>query len=290
MRPRLVSVVVPVRDAAGTLPAQLDALERQDYDEPYEVVVADNGSRDGSAELAGAWAQRTGGLGRVVRADARRGPGHARNAGAAAARGDLLAFCDADDVVSVGWLRALVEAAAEADMVGGPEDVERLNGPDVRRWYSAAPPDRLALFHDFLPSPSGANSGIWAAALTRLGGFHEGSDCGEDVDLAWRAQLAGMRVAFAPGALIHRRRRDGLGPFARRFFGYGQGDAWLYARYRGQGMPGSGPRDVAARYRELVIALPRAARDRGERGRCVQIAALRAGRLAGSVRHRVLYL
>src|SRR5438045_2944663 len=104
--PRLVSVIVPVRNGARWLGQQLAALERQRYGGRWEVVVVDNGSSDGSAAVAGDWAGRL--ALRTVGANRRRGINVARNAGAAVACGDLLAYCDADDQVAPGWLEALV--------------------------------------------------------------------------------------------------------------------------------------------------------------------------------------
>ena len=117
----LVSVVVPMRDERRFLLQQLEALAAQDYDGPWEMVVTDDGSRDGSPELAAQW-MRERGTGRLVTSAGARGPGAARNAGVREAKGDLLAFCDADDVVSPGWLGALVEGAGAADLVAGAQD------------------------------------------------------------------------------------------------------------------------------------------------------------------------
>src|SRR6266516_649107 len=114
--PRLISVIVPVLDAAEHLPQQLEALAGQDYPGPWEAVIADNGSTDGSVELA---LRRLGDLpgGRLVRAERARSASHARNAGAAEARGDFLAFCDADDVAHCEWLTELAAAARQGDLV-----------------------------------------------------------------------------------------------------------------------------------------------------------------------------
>src|SRR5665213_4169463 len=99
----MISVVLPVRDGLPWLDEQLGALAAQHCDEPWEVVVADNGSSDASVALARDWAERCAAM-RVLDASARVGPAAARNAGVMAARGELLAFCDADDVVQAGWL------------------------------------------------------------------------------------------------------------------------------------------------------------------------------------------
>jgi glycosyltransferase involved in cell wall biosynthesis len=284
-----VSVVVPVRNGAPTLSGQLQALERQDYDGGFEVVLADNGSTDATRAIARAW---TAGRPhrRLVHARGKRGPGYARNVGAAAADGELLAFCDADDVVAEGWLSALVRAASRAELVAGRNDVERLNDPLRRSWNVAPPPDRAVELHGFLPLAGGSNLGIWADVLRDLGGFDERPRCGEDVAVCWRAQLAGRRLAFAPDAVVHQRYRRRLSSFARQYFAYGRGDAWLYRCFRSAGMPATPPAEVRTRWRALLIGAPQAIRCPTERGRWVQRAALTAGRLAGSLRYRSLFL
>src|SRR4051794_20264371 len=95
-----VAVIVPARDAAGLLPTALDALAAQTV--AAEVIVVDNGSRDGTADVAEAHPVVT----RVVRRARGEGPGAARNSGAAATDAPLLAFTDADCAPSPGWLAA----------------------------------------------------------------------------------------------------------------------------------------------------------------------------------------
>ena len=138
-----VSVVIPARDAAATLPRTLEALARQTLPrERFEIVVADDGSRDGTGELAraadrvvavgsggGRGARDTAveaGSGEAVATQGRDGPGAARNAGAAVASAPVLAFTDADCFPEPRWLEEGLAALADADLVQG---VVRLRGP-----------------------------------------------------------------------------------------------------------------------------------------------------------------
>lgn len=282
--PELVSVIVPSLNSGNRLQAQLAALAEQDYTSPVEVIVADNGSRDGSDRLARVWARDHAAV-RVIDASSRRGPGAARNAGARVARGDFLAFCDADDVVSPSWLRLLVQSAGAADIVGGSLEGTRLNSPAVSACYDPASPTAPHL--DFLPAAAGSNLGVWAGVLAALGGFDERSRAGEDVALSWSAQLRGF--AYMPSAaLVHKRFPAEPLDAARRFFGYGLGDAWLYSQFAQAGMPRRDARETFQLWRALAHGfsqVPQPVR----RSWWMTTLALSCGRIVGSARHRVLF-
>ena len=96
---------MPVRDMEATIAAQLAALARQDYADTWEIVVVDNESRDDSMAVVDEWRERL--PIRVVQATGVAECGYAKNVGAVAAAGELLAFCDADDEVRPDWLRVL---------------------------------------------------------------------------------------------------------------------------------------------------------------------------------------
>src|SRR4051812_10229895 len=101
-----LSVVIPCLNGVPTLRETLEALARQKWDHPWEVVYADNGSTDGSIELAETFRGRIPNL-RFVDASIRRGQPFALNTGAHAARGESIAFTDADDQVADGWVAAM---------------------------------------------------------------------------------------------------------------------------------------------------------------------------------------
>src|SRR4051794_31120 len=93
-----LTVVIPVRDGIATIDDQLRAVSRQTIPAQWELVVADNGSTDGTGEFVRQHSIADAVATRVVDVSAVPGVNAARNGGTAAARGRWIAFCDADDV------------------------------------------------------------------------------------------------------------------------------------------------------------------------------------------------
>lgn len=227
-----VSVVIAARDAARTLPHQLRALADQRAGGTWEVLVADNGSTDGTREVVAAARAWLPGL-RLVDAAAVRGAGAARNAAAEVARGDVLLFCDADDVVAPGWLAALHGALGRADLVAGRLEWQRLNRRDAQMSRHLPQDDGLqhtAPLPD-LPCASSSNLGVRRELFRRLGGFDHAARYLQDTDLCWRAQLAGARLEFEPAAVVHMRLRPSVVGAWRQGRHSGMGQRWLAARY-----------------------------------------------------------
>ena len=287
--PELISVVVPVLDDAEHLPAALEALAGQDYAGRWEVVIADNGSTDGSEELARRSLEALPD-GRLVRANRGRSAGHARNAGAAHANGDFLAFCDADDVVHSEWLTQIAAAAREGDLVAGDVEIDEINAPSVRSWHPRSPRTLAIESFRFLVHASGTNTGVWTDVFKRLGGFDERFGAGEDIEFSWRAQLAGYRLAEARDAVVHERLRSRMRDLAAQHYTYGTGGPRLFGRFRGAGMPPARPLRTARTFAWLACTSPALPFSAKLRGRWTLLAALQAGRLVGSARNRVLYL
>jgi glycosyltransferase involved in cell wall biosynthesis len=187
-----VSVVMPARNAAATIEHTIDAIARQDLEEPYETIVVDDGSTDGTPELVAGV--------RVLRQEGE-GPAAARNRGAAVAKGDVLAFTDADCFPSPGWLAAGLAALRHADLVQGAVEPD----PTARR----LPLDRTIAVHRETPLFESANLFVRRDLFERIGGFEQwiepeiGKSFGEDLWFGWRARRAGARTAFARDALVH---------------------------------------------------------------------------------------
>lgn len=287
----LISVVMPVLNAGSMLKCQLESLAHQTYKGSWELVIADNGSTDHSLLLARQWAGRVPSL-RIVDASSRRGINHARNLGAAAARGDFLVFCDADDVATPEWLERMAEAAEDCDLVGGALDEVSLNERDIRAWrFPLFAKGELPRFLNFLPYAVGCNLGLKASVFKSLGGWNERyAGGGDDIELCWRAQLASYRLCFAPKAIMTYRYRSTLRGLARQFYKYGCAGPQLYRDFREQGVQRESIREGLRRWCWLAARAPRLISSRDGRGLWVRIASYRLGLIRGSIRHRIILL
>jgi GT2 family glycosyltransferase len=169
------------------------------------------------------------------------GLAYARNVGAAAARGRVLAFCDADDVADARWLSELTAGLEEAELVGGSLEVELLNGELARRWRGLSDQDlRQPVVLDYLPYAVGANFAVRREAFERVGGCDEAfTFCGDDVDLSWRVQRSGGRLSFREQAVMHYRLRTDLIGLMRQRYRYGRAEGLLRAKFSDAVAPAS---------------------------------------------------
>lgn len=285
-----LSVIIPCYNAADTIAAQLEALASQRWSEPWEVIVADNGSTDETLIIVERYKAQLLNL-RTVDASARRGAAHARNVGARTAIGDALAFCDADDEVGTGWVAAMGRALSEHDFVASRFDVEKLNVPWVQK--SHANPQRDGLneyrYPPYLPHAGGSGIGVKRALHQVVGGFDESMPILEDTDYCWRIQLTGTKLHFVPDAVVHVRHRNTLGGLYRQARGYAEYNVLLYKRYRPLGMPRLSWKASVKAWVRLLRHLPQI-RSKASLARWVWQFAWRMGRLQGSIQHRVLAL
>lgn len=291
-RPCAVSVVIPVFNPGRALGDQLEALAGQSgFEEPWEVVLADNGCTDGSLQSALDHERPELDL-RVIDATARRGPAHARNRGAAEARGDWIAFCDSDDVVAPNWLAELWQARHGGGLVTGPCDVTLLNEPALQ--LARGGPEYGATLLDgpceFLPFAPSCNLFVSRETFERLGGWDEGLAYCEDVDFSWRAQLRGTRLHFADEAVVHYRYRKSVWGVFTQMRRYKAAEVRLYLRYRSSGARRAGPGEALGQYWWIVSRGPYLVLGLRRRMLWGAVAGTIVGRAQGSLRHRVLYL
>lgn len=288
--PAELSVVIPARDAAATIGEQLDALTSQRWSGGFEVIVVDNRSRDATAEIVRAIA-RVHPFVRLEAAPARDGPGYARNVGARAATGILLAFCDADDVVGDGWVAAMGDALRGHDFVTGPLELDRLNPPWLAGSRGRHFAQQAGLFEGIFPFASSCNMGIRRALFTNSGGFDESPlmAVGEDLDFSFRLWLAGVGLHFEPRATIHYRYRSTLGGVYRQARDFGRSRPVIAERIRMAGHRAPARSAGLRNWVWLARHMPMLKCDAG-RARWLWVAGTRIGTLEGSLRQRRLYL
>lgn len=277
------TVVIPARNAAGTIEHQLAALERQRGVDHLEVIVVDNGSTDDTRAIVERWCERLEGL-RLVSATERAGPSYARNVGIEAAASDRILLCDADDVVEPDWARRMLAALDGADAVSG---YSRWVDPQLRFLQDDEP---FAPRLGFLPGFSGANSALSRDVWRAVGGFDEELQTAEDLDFAWRLQLRGYRLVREDRAVIQYRQRTGDRAVFVQGYHHGQGSVRVFQRYRALGMPRSSTTVALKVWLRLVVSGLTVWSDPGARSYWARRVGTRLGRLTESVRRGVLYL
>lgn len=203
-----VSVIVPVRNDARRLRRCLDALAAQSLARnAFEVIVVDNGSTDDSARIARSCSG--------VRLLFEPAPGSyaARNAGLEAAKGELVAFTDSDCIPEPDWLANLLAAAERHPGFGaiaGHVEFFRAGEAACEACFHF---ERLFLMDQQANARKGhcvtANWLSPARTLREFGGFNGALQSGGDFELAGRLAGAGLKVIYAPRAVVrHPARRS----------------------------------------------------------------------------------
>lgn len=196
----------------------------------HETIVVDDGSDDGTAEFV---AERFPWV-KLLRLDPC-GLSAARNAGAAAATGEILAFTDDDCEPDAEWLQRLGRVFADGRFAaaGGPNLPPRPRTRHEAVVCAASGAPSHVMFDDeeaeHLP---GCNLAVTRAAFEAVGGFDvRFHTAGDDVDFCWRLRDAGFRLGFAPGAFVWHRRRPGIRAFLGQQWGYGRAERLLITKH-----------------------------------------------------------
>lgn len=225
-----VSFVVPVHNGAALIRETLAAIVAQDDGRPMEIVVVDDHSGDGSAEvlraLAADWPLR-------LIAAGGHGAAAAINTGVRAARYPIICQVDQDVVIQQGWMPRLA-AELEDPSVGAAQgyyasDADasrcaRVMNLDLEQRYAAIPGRET----DHVCT---GNAVYRADALRRVGLFDETLGYGYDNDLSYRLRAAGYRLAFCREARSIHRWREGFAGYLRQQYGFGYGRLDIVAKH-----------------------------------------------------------
>lgn len=283
-----LSVIVCAHNEERYLPAQLDALMAQDWDGQWEVIVVDNRSRDATAQIVNSYAARYPRV-QLLAAHEAAGQSYGMNAGARAAGGWNLAFCDADDIVAEGWLAAIGNGLRQHEVVTGPHELDRLNPRWLADSRGRAIEDPVGSFFGIFTCIRGAGWGIRRSAWDKLGGMREDFHAGQDIEFSMRCLRGGYRIVGIPDAVVHYRYRVSPRALWRQGLAYGQNRPRIARMLVEAGLPRP-PRMAGARsWLLLLLRLPTLVTPHG-RAIWIWIAGNRVGQVIGSWRERVLML
>jgi glycosyltransferase involved in cell wall biosynthesis len=221
-----VSVVVFAHNAERTIEECLDSLERLQY--PYcEAIVVNDASTDRTPEIL----QSHDGI-RVIHHETRRGVAESRNAGLAAATGEIVAFTGADCAVDPDWLTFLVGSFLSSGRVAvGGLTLASPGGSLVASCVAAAAGRHVPVLanDEEAEHVTGSNMAIRREALDGIRGFEPGFPAaGSDVDACWRLQDKGHTVGFSPAAVVWRHPPVTAFAYLGRQRDHGKGEALLY--------------------------------------------------------------
>jgi GT2 family glycosyltransferase len=222
-----VTVVCCAYNAAATVGETLASLARLNYPD-YEIILVDDGSRDGTAAVAQRFPCR------IVRVE-NGGLSRARNLGIRAATGEIVAFIDADAYADPDWLYFLVAQieAQGAAGCGGPNLSPPVD-PEGAQRVNRAPgnPVHVLLDDERAEHIPGCNMAFRKATLAAIGGFDPVyTAAGDDVDVCWKVLDRGELLAFSPAAIVWHHRRPSTKVYLRQQRGYGFAEALLEARH-----------------------------------------------------------
>ncbi|HKY09376.1 MAG TPA: glycosyltransferase, partial [Candidatus Binatia bacterium] len=223
-----VSVVVCVYNGERTIDSCLASLEKLTYPD-YEVIVVNDGSTDGTRQIAEGYDYI-----RLIHQE-NKGLSEARNVGIRAATGEIIAFTDADCMADPDWLTHLVARfqSSEFAAVGGPN----LTPPDdsfVASCVAVSPgaPTHVLLDDEVAEHIPGCNMAFRREALETIDGFDPiFRAAGDDVDLCWRLQNKGYKIGFSAAAVVWHFRRNTIRDYIKQQRGYGKAETLLFFKH-----------------------------------------------------------
>jgi mycofactocin glycosyltransferase len=225
-----ISVIIPTRDRKDVIIECLDSVFDQDYQKDrIEVIVVDDGSVDGTDAVLSGYPCR------VITHPESRGQSCCRNAGAAIAQGEILAFLDSDCVASPLWLKELTPSFEweEVGAVGGFVD-GYFEGSTLDRYektFSSLNMGKRVLNDGddsstlYVPT---CNLLVRRSVYEKVGGIAEDMRVGEDVDFCWRMRKEGYRLIYIPYGPVKHKHRNTLTTMLKRRAEYGTSEAVLY--------------------------------------------------------------
>lgn len=218
------SIIIPARNEDGNIGRCLDSIAALEWDRSdYEVIVADNGSHDLTATIA---------IRKGARVLVRPGLTIAalRNCGAHMARGETLAFLDADCTVEMDWLREAVKYLPQKEVVcfGSPPIVTEDATWVQKAWFMVRGKNRQVLDVEWLES---MNMFVRRADFEKVSGFDETMVTCEDYDLCVRLRAVGRIVSDSNIVATHHGESASLAHFFKKEYWRGTSNLYGFRRH-----------------------------------------------------------
>jgi cellulose synthase/poly-beta-1,6-N-acetylglucosamine synthase-like glycosyltransferase len=232
-----ISVVVPARNAAGTMGSCLEGLLEQSVPRDlYRVIVVDDGSTDDTGRVVQ-------GSGVELIAQPHEGPAAARNRGVGASRGAIVLFTDADCVPGENWIQEMVQPFEDPEIVGVKGVYRTRQRGIVPRFVQCEYEERYELMArqrwiDFIDTYS---AGYRREVFLAEGGFDTRypNASVEDQELSFRLAERGYKMVFNPGAAVYHQHPETLMAYFRRKFNIGYWKVRVLRRHPGKAVSDS---------------------------------------------------
>ncbi|MCH5161954.1 MAG: glycosyltransferase [Clostridiales bacterium] len=232
-----VSVVIPTYNESKRIGDCLRALKEGSM-QPLEIIVADGKSKDNTVEIAKEY-------GATVVVNEKRHAAGGRNAGLAAAKGDIIAFIDADCIPDRDWLREIHKAFIEDDIDGLGTYIEPAEPANkYEEFWGRLSLQILMSYGDepYYVTEKTLNTAFITAScaykrdlLNKLGGFSDYfANNAEDIDLCWRAFDSGAKLKYVPTAKIIAHSPTTLKGICKKSFRNGISSSKLQKVYSGK--------------------------------------------------------
>jgi len=221
-----VSVIVPVYNGEATIQELLDSLSHLEYPlERIEIIIVDNNSTDHSIDITKRYPVT------ILREKYIQSSYAARNCGTEIARGDFLAFTDADCIVTSSWLSKLLDHHQD-ETIG-------IFAGEIRSYSQSSLIERFGemegildqkrfLKYEYMPYAVTANMVVRKELFKKIGGFNASLTSGGDADFCWRLQKeTSSRIEYVPDAIVFHKHRHSVRSLYQQFRKYGRGVYYL---------------------------------------------------------------
>ncbi len=229
---KFISIIIPAYNEDKNIRKCINSLLLQTYPKDfYEIIVIDNNSTDNTWHIINKLPVK------ALQENKKQGPASARNRGIVAAKGDIVAFIDADCIADPDWLANGVKHFKDNTVgcVGGRSLVYKPSSllEKVLEDSGAVGAQRGPILTYPFPYFPTLNVFFRKEVFDEIGYFDESLITGEDVDLCWRMQFySNYKMAFAQDAVVYHKCRGSLWGLFKQRKGYAVGRVLLFKKYK----------------------------------------------------------